>query len=1005
MTSPESENAGVSYEPPPGPSGGKVLLILGGMFGAIALVISGLVLLVVMAVNDYRAEQERVAAEVREQQAAEIQAAQKLAEERRAERDRQLVKERRQQEEIRKAQQKAQEEREEKIRADKIARFAERAAQEAEARRRQEMLKRESQLRANMTRLQDTLCRVTRHNDPTSTFFPRPKSGHQLSWRVHLLPSLGQKNLYERFHLDEPWDSDHNRTLIKRMPSFYGPGENGRTGIRSFLRLDGPPDRMTRTANITDGVLDTMLLLHVPENHHIEWTRPDSSDPLTDQTFQDITAQQDDQKLCFSLCVRSVSYAIENDISAATLKAWATPNGGEHVGHSLAETRLSTAPSPINEPVPAKQKDVLNKLEQVGQAVAEFRQSLKLEESAQGLRESPLSWRVHILPFIGEEDLYHQFNLKEDWDSETNLPLVNRMPGVFHTGATGGRTRLLLWNQNPSRKHPLAVDPAVELKAPAELTLAVYFAAPQYAVTWTKREGSRDGDLYEAFGWLPSQSFCAATFSGTAYEIPANLHATKRAALTNIGSKQPFNMDEALSSPKDTLRIRPFVGPPAKVAGLIEIPEDDFDPKTAVDPPPDSINLQVRKMATAIHEYQLRIPRPPLASTSPSGPSGLSWRVRILPYLGHASLFAKFNIDEPWDSPHNVALLDSMPDVYRTSPNQNSKTCFQVLTSKDSFFFSSKRGIEPPDGINNTIMILHVDEALQKEWTRPDDNTPDLNLTFAKFAGNDGVLPVCLGDGSCMQLGDGTTQELFAALATGNGREIVDAGTVRRWQFHKQGQHFAPAQLGDGWVNQQLRTIAMAFMNYGMNHRVYPPATSLRPAVLPLRATQLSWRVHLLPFLNHEPLYRQFRLEEPWDSPHNKQLLRHMPDVYRDFDDDAHSTTTRILVATGPGTLFPEIGRAPSQRELDRDMSRKAAFFEVSPDSAVPWTKPADYEIDLTAEDHSKAVKKLYRPLGIRFARFDGAIQFIPPDTPPETVQMMIQSDRAARFRAKARFE
>jgi hypothetical protein len=42
-----------------------------------------------------------------------------------------------------------------------------------------------------------------------------------LSWRVHLLPDLDQQALYDRFHLDEPWDSDHNKALIPLMPQIY----------------------------------------------------------------------------------------------------------------------------------------------------------------------------------------------------------------------------------------------------------------------------------------------------------------------------------------------------------------------------------------------------------------------------------------------------------------------------------------------------------------------------------------------------------------------------------------------------------------------------------------------------------------------------------------------------------------------------------------------------------------------------------------------------------------
>ena len=43
----------------------------------------------------------------------------------------------------------------------------------------------------------------------------------------------------------------------------------------------------------------------------------------------------------------------------------------------------------------------------------------------------------------------------------------------------------------------------------------------------------------------------------------------------------------------------------------------------------------------------------------------------------------------------------------------------------------------------------------------------------------------------------------------------------------------------------------------------------------------LCWRVHILPYLGEEKLYKEFHLDEPWDSPHNKKLLSQMPKIYR----------------------------------------------------------------------------------------------------------------------------
>lgn len=41
------------------------------------------------------------------------------------------------------------------------------------------------------------------------------------------------------------------------------------------------------------------------------------------------------------------------------------------------------------------------------------------------------SWRVLILPFLGEQGLYSQYNMNEPWDSTQNMAVARRMPAVF----------------------------------------------------------------------------------------------------------------------------------------------------------------------------------------------------------------------------------------------------------------------------------------------------------------------------------------------------------------------------------------------------------------------------------------------------------------------------------------------------------------------------------------------------------------------------------------------
>ena len=66
---------------------------------------------------------------------------------------------------------------------------------------------------------------------------------------------------------------------------------------------------------------------------------------------------------------------------------------------------------------------------------------------------------------------------------------------------------------------------------------------------------------------------------------------------------------------------------------------------------------------------------PPLANYGADGLPKLSWRVALLPYLDQNDLYKEFRQDEPWDSPHNKALIDRMPAVFQTpdSPAPDGK--------------------------------------------------------------------------------------------------------------------------------------------------------------------------------------------------------------------------------------------------------------------------------------------------------------------------------------------
>ena len=100
-----------------------------------------------------------------------------------------------------------------------------------------------------------------------------------LSWRVAILPYMGEKELYSQFNLSEPWDGPTNRPLIGKMPAIFGDTrayDPTRTTIRLFNSegtLFGKPN--LKMTNILGPQTTIMLVAVAPENA-VQWTQPDT---------------------------------------------------------------------------------------------------------------------------------------------------------------------------------------------------------------------------------------------------------------------------------------------------------------------------------------------------------------------------------------------------------------------------------------------------------------------------------------------------------------------------------------------------------------------------------------------------------------------------------------------------------------------------------------------------------------------------------------------------------
>ena len=80
------------------------------------------------------------------------------------------------------------------------------------------------------------------------------------------------------------------------------------------------------------------------------------------------------------------------------------------------------------------------------------------------------------------------------------------------------------------------------------------------------------------------------------------------------------------------------------------------------------------------------------------------------------------------------------------------------------------------------------------------------------------------------------------------------------------------------------------------NGQCFPPAVIEKDGK-PL----LSWRVALLPYMNEDALYKQFHLDEPWDSPHNLELAKTVPFNFQSPDSPEEGNAGRAFHGHGCG--------------------------------------------------------------------------------------------------------
>jgi hypothetical protein len=597
---------------------------------------------------------------------------------------------------------------------------------------------------------------------------------------------------------------------------------------------------------------------------------------------------------------------------------------------------------------------------------------------------------VAVLPYLEERGLYEQFHLDEPWDGPHNRLLLDRMPKVFAApGSPETRRTPYQVFVGPGAVFDPGLPRTVSLhNVPDGAAGTLLLAEAAEPVEWT-----RPADLTFGPGPLPrlggvvSEGFGAAFCNGDVRFIKKEVADNDKVLRALIGCRdgEVVNLDRyELERTRTPAREAPPPPPADEERRALAMEMVRFT----------GSQNNLRQMHHGLQRYHDTHRRLPLAAVcGKDGTPLLSWRVALLPYLDQRPLYDKFHLDEPWDGPHNKPLLELMPKVFAVpgvSPPEPYSTWYRVFVGPGAPFDLNPAtavtlgAISAEDGTGNTLAVVEAGEAVP--WTKPDELTfaPDRPLPRLGGPFPDGFNAVTF-DGSVTFFRKDLQDDAAAlrALAGWKDGEVVDR---RRYEedrtalFRERMLKLSPenttqltATIVLGRMAQSknnLKQLALALHNYDASNNRLPAAAVFGKDGTPL----LSWRVALLPYLGEGPLYKQFHLDEPWDSEHNKDLLRYLPKVFAAPGlpwKEPGETYYRVFV--GPGSAFPPGPKARvSLSGIKDDRSRTVLVAEAG--EGVPWTKPD--ELAFEAKGPLPKLGGVFAD-GFHAACADGTVRFL----------------------------
>jgi hypothetical protein len=199
-----------------------------------------------------------------------------------------------------------------------------------------------------------------------------------LSWRVDLLPFLGEQQLYQQFHFNESWDSPHNKKLLAKMPKVYAPpGVKTREPYTTYYQVFVGPGAVFQKhevarfpASIPDGTSNTLLI--VEAGHPVPWTKPEdllfeAEEPLPELggLFPDVF---------HAACADGAVFAFSKKWPGDSLRGAITAAGGEVVDMERYRVPVTAREAALRE----KNNQLKEALEREGAELESLRRDLAI---------------------------------------------------------------------------------------------------------------------------------------------------------------------------------------------------------------------------------------------------------------------------------------------------------------------------------------------------------------------------------------------------------------------------------------------------------------------------------------------------------------------------------------------------------------------------------------------------------------------------------------------------